>query len=224
MKKGKLIVIDGTDGSGKATQTLYLVKNLRKHGYKVKVEDFPQYGEKSAGPVEDYLNGHYGTARELGPYVPSTFYAIDRFAASKRIRDNIKKGFIVVSNRYVTASMGHQGGKIADKSKRDKYFKWLFDLEYNFYGIPKPDLNLILHMPAEVAQQLVDAKAQRAYILGKKRDMHEADLGHLRAAERTYIEISKKFKYPSIKCYENREILSREAIANRIWNKVTKIL
>lgn len=207
MKAGKLIVIDGADGSGKATQTALLVKNLRKAGYKVKAEDFPQYGQKSAGAVEDYLAGRYGSAVELGPYIPSTFYAIDRFAAAGRVRDNLKKGMIVVSNRYVTASMGHQGGKIADKKNRDKYFKWLEDLEYNFYGIPKPDLNLILHMPPRVAQRL----------LGKKRDLHEADPGHLKAASAAYVEISKKFKYPLIECYENGRILRRKDIAAKIW-------
>ena len=206
MKKGKLIVIDGADGSGKATQVTLLIKNLKKAGYKVKVEDFPQYGKFSAKAAEDYLNGLYGSSAELGPYIPSTFYAIDRFAASGRIRDNLKKGCIVVSNRYVVASMGHQGGKIQNKEKRDKYFKWLFDLEYNFYGIPRPDLNIILNMPAKVAQKLVDRKARRSYT-NKKRDLHEADLSHLKAAERTYLEISKKFKYSLVQCYEHGKIL-----------------
>src|SRR3954468_22900663 len=114
MKKGKFIVIDGTDGSGKATQTKLLVKRLQKSGHKVRIEDFPQYGKKSAGPVEDYLNGLYGSADQLGAYIPSIFYAVDRFAASERIRKHLAAGFIVVSNRYVTSNMAHQGGKIAN--------------------------------------------------------------------------------------------------------------
>ena len=221
--KGKLIVIDGTDGSGKATQTALLIKNLKKAGYKVKVEDFTQYGSFSAKAVEDYLNGLYGTAAELGPYIPSTFYAIDRFAASKRIRDNLRKGYIVVSNRYVTASMGHQGGKIKDKKARDKYFKWLFNLEYTFYGIPKPHLNIILHMPAQIAQKLVDQKAQRSYTK-KKRDLHEADLPHLKAAEKTYMEISKKFGYALIECYQQKRVLTPEEVSSKVWKEVGKII
>src|SRR5437868_7679519 len=99
MKKGKFIVIDGTDGSGKATQTKLLLHRLKKAGYKVRVEDFPQYGKKSAGPVEDYLNGLYGTADDLGPYIPSLFYAIDRFAAKARIEKHLAEGFVVIANR-----------------------------------------------------------------------------------------------------------------------------
>lgn len=212
--KGRLIVIDGTDGSGKATQTELLVKSLRKVGYKVKVENFPQYGRKSAGAVEDYLNGVYGTARELGPYIPSTFYAIDRFAASGRIRDNLKKGYIVVSNRYVSANLAHQGGKISNKIKRGKYFKWLFGLEYGLYRIPKPDLNLILHMPAEAAQKLIDHRL----------DLHEADLKHLRDAEKVYVEMAKSFRYPIIECYKSGIILTRDEIADQVWKKVKSSL
>jgi dTMP kinase len=183
------------------------------------MEDFPQYGKKSAGPVEDYLNGLYGTANELGARIPSIFYAVDRFAASKRIREHLAKGYIVISNRYVTASMAHQGGKIKSRTKRNEYFKWLFDLEYNFFKIPKPDLNLILHMPAKVAQKLVNQKGARFYIGNKKRDLHEKDLNHLLAAEKTYLEISKKFGYSLVECYENR-LLSREEVADLVWQKI----
>lgn len=222
--KGKLVVIDGTDGSGKATQTELLVKNLKKAGYKVKIEDFPQYGQKSAGLVEEYLNGIYGTAKELGPYIPSIFYAVDRFAAKKRIKENLKKGCIVVSNRYVTASMGHQGGKIKDKKERAKYFKWLFDLEYGLFRIPKPDQNIILHVPAGISQKLVLQKKDRAYIKGKKMDIHEADLEHLRAAELAYLEMAVKFNYPVIECAVNNVVLSREKIAKLVWEKVKNVL
>lgn len=224
MTKGKFIVIDGTDGTGKATQLGLLVDNLKSKGYKVAVEDFPQYGSKSAGIIEEYLNGVYGTAKELGPYIPSIFFACDRFAASSRIRQNIDKGIIVISNRYTTANMGHQGGKIISKTERDKFYKWLNDLEFGLFKIPKPDLNLILHMPAEVAQSLVGKKGHRAYINKKKLDMHEADLEHLKSAEAVYLEISKKFKYQVVECYEDGVVLTREAIAERIWNRVSKIL
>lgn len=224
MPKGKFIVIDGTDGAGKATQTELLLKHLKKNGHYVVVEDFPQYGKKSAGLVEDYLNGLYGKAKELGPYIPSMFYAVDRFAASKRIRQNLKDGKIVVSNRYVTANMGHQGGKIVAAAARQKFYRWVQDLEYNFFKIPRPDLNLILHMPAKVAQELVDHKGARQYVNGKKRDIHEADLKHLRDAEKAYLEISKMYKFPVVECYQNKRILLREEIAKQVWEKVKKIL
>ena len=121
MSKGKLIVIDGTDGTGKTTQTKLLVKRLQKIGIKAHMEDFPQYGKKSAGPVEDYLTGQYGGAEQLGAYIPSIFYAVDRFAASERIRKFLKQGYTVIANRYVTANMAHQGGKIRNRRERSRF-------------------------------------------------------------------------------------------------------
>src|SRR6185369_11731584 len=152
-QKGRFIVIDGTDGSGKTTQTNLLVEELKINGYQVEMTDFPQYGTKSAGLIEEYLNGKYG---HVGPEAASIFYAIDRFDASFKIRHWLSEGKVVISNRYVTANAGHQGGKIADDLERMKFFKWLNNLEYVIFGIPKPDLNIILHMPAHMAQKLVD--------------------------------------------------------------------
>ncbi len=117
-KIGKFIVIDGTDGSGKGTQTEILVNRLRNLGHDVAMADFPQYGQVSAGLVEEYLNGNYGKAEEVGPYRASIFYACDRYDASFKIRKWLEEGKIVISNRYVTANMGHQGGKISSQKRR----------------------------------------------------------------------------------------------------------
>lgn len=224
MKKGKFIVIDGTDGSGKATQTELLVERLKKEKLKVKVFDFPQYGLKSAGLVEEYLNGKYGDAKSVGPYRASIFYACDRYDASFKIRKFLEKGYVVVSNRYVTANMGHQGGKIADAKKRKKYFDWLYDLEYGIFEIPKPDLNIILHVDAAIAQKLVDNKGQRGYTK-KKRDLHEKDLKHLRDAEKVYLEIAKTMKnFKLIGCTEKKCIMTREKISEMVWNEAEKII
>lgn len=224
-KRGKFIVIDGTDGSGKATQTELLIKRLKKAGYKVEMADFPQYGQKSAALVEEYLNGKYGSAEEVGPYRGSIFYACDRYAASFRIRKWLEQGKIIVANRYVTANMGHQGGKIKDSKKRKKYFKWLYDLEYNVFSIPKPDINLILHVDAFIAQKLVGHKEKRNYIKKGKRDIHEKDLKHLRDAEKVYLEIAKSFpKFKLIECTEGGSIMSIEKIGDLVWNSIKKII
>lgn len=220
---GKFIVIDGTDGSGKTTQFNMLVENLKKAGFEVEVADFPQYGQKSAGLVEEYLNGKYG---QVDGYVGSIFYAVDRFDASFKIRAWLDEGKIVVSNRYVTANAGHQGGKIADNAERIRYFKWLDNLEYNVFKIPKPDLNLILHVPAKIAQKLVDKKPKEAreYNKGKKRDLHESDLKHLQNAEKVFIQIAELFPNTKlVECFENKKLLTPDQVQNKIWTLVRRI-
>jgi dTMP kinase len=223
--RGKFIVIDGTDGSGKGTQTLLLVEALKKNGYQVEMADFPQYGQKSAGMVEEYLNGKYGP--DVDAYVGSVMYAVDRFDASFKIKGWLEAGKIVVSNRYVTANAGHQGGKIQDNAERVKYFKWLDNLEYNIFKIPKPDLNLILSVPAEIAQKLVDKKPKesRAYVGGKKRDIHEKDLNHLKRAELVFKEIAELFPNTKlIDCVQGGKLLSIEDVHNKVWNWVHRLV
>ena len=224
-KKGKFIAIDGTDGSGKATQTKLLAERLKKDGFQVEIADFPQYGTKSSGLIEKYLNGKYGNAKKIGPYRASIFYAVDRYDASFKIRQWLQEGKIVISNRYVTANMAHQGGKIEDNNKREKYFNWLYELEYKLFNIPKPDLNIILHVDAKIAQQLIDNKNSRDYINGEKRDIHENDLEHLKNAENVYLKIARSFSdIILIECTENRQIMSREKINNMLWNRVINLI
>ncbi len=223
VQPGKLIVIDGSDGSGKTTQTQLLIEALAATGYKVEMADFPQYGQKSAGLAEEYLNGKYG---QVGPEAASIFYAVDRFDASFRIKQWLLEGKIVVSNRYVTASAGHQGGKIADDTARFKFFRWLNNLEYDIFGIPKPDLNVILHVPAEIAQKLVDKKSEQArkYVGGKKRDIHEEDLEHLKNAEKVFREISKLFPNTKlVECVAGGKLLTPNEIHNKVWDLVRRI-
>lgn len=222
---GKFIVIDGTDGAGKGTQTDLIINRLQAAGYQTEKADFPQYGQKSAGLVEEYLNGKYGPQAEVDPYRASIFFACDRFDASFRIRKSLDEGKIVISNRYVTANMGHQGGAIADEQERQKYFDWLYELEYGLFKIPKPDLNLILHVPAATAQELVDKKGHRDYVGGQKRDIHEADLGHLQRAEKTYLQIARAFPgFALIECAPGGKLLTIEQITELIWQKIEPLV
>ena len=223
-RRGKFIVIDGTDGSGKATQTNLLIDTLKDEGYDVAMADFPQYGNRSASMVEDYLiNNKYG---DVNPYAASTFYAIDRFDASFQIRKWLGEGKIVISNRYVTANAGHQGGKITDDHERLKFFRWLHHLEYVIFGIPRPDLNIILRVPAEVAQELAKRKweEQKEYMNGKKTDIHEADINHLKNAERTYLQIATLFPNTKlIECIQGDRLLSPQSVHNKVWELVRRI-
>ena len=223
-KKGKFIVIDGTDGSGKATQTKLLVAKLEQNGHQVKMIDFPQYGQKSAGLVEEYLNGKFGQAMEVGPYRASIFYACDRYAASPQIKDWLAQGNIVISNRYVSSNMGHQAGKIKNIAERDKFLDWLFELEFHIFGIPKPDLNILLYLPPEIGQQLVDKKGSRDYVGGKRRDIHEADLQHLLDAAQAYKYVADKYNWLTINCAPDNNLLTIEEIHELLWQAFSKYL
>jgi len=230
--KGKFIVIEGIDGSGKSTQEKLLTRSLKKEGYKVSFIDFPQHGRKSAGLVDEYLTGKYGSAEEVSPYQASIFYACDRYDASFKIRDWLKKGRIVLADRYIGSNIGHQGGKIKNKGERKKYLKWLYNLEYGIFKIPKPDINFILKVPPKIAQTLSEKitdkkkKAQKKGYLSHKKDIHEKDLNHLKNTEKAYLDIAREFpkEFRLIECFKNGNLLPPETIHQEILRIVKKIL
>lgn len=223
-KRGKFIVIEGTDGSGKATQTKFLAEKLKTLDVSFELADFPQYAKPSAYFAEKYLRGEYGLASEVGPYRGSMFYALDRYDKSFDIRRWLVEGKTVISNRYVSANMGHQAGKIKNKEERQKFLKWLLELEYGIFGIPKPDLTILLYVPPEVGQKFVDQKGKRAYTKGKKRDIHEADLEHLKDAAQAYLHVAKKYKWIVIDYSKRGKILSIAEVHELIWEQVKKLL
>ncbi|MFC2134539.1 dTMP kinase [Bacteroidota bacterium] len=222
---GKFIAIDGTDGSGKATQTELLVKKLKEEGHEVEVADFPQYGERSAVLVEDYLNGKFGSAKEVSPYQASVFYAVDRYAASFKIRRWLKEGKIVVANRYTSANMGHQTGKIKEKEERDMFLDWLDNFEFGIFNIPRPDMTLLLFVPPEINKELVEEKGTRKYQKeGEVHDIHTKDQEHMKDASNAYKYVAEKYYWPIINCTENEKLKTREEIHSLIWEKVKEIL
>lgn len=224
IKPGKFIVIDGTDGSGKGTQTDLLVTALKASGVPVIVTDFPQYGKPSAYFVEKYLRGEYGAADAVGAKRASLFYALDRFDVADQMRQWLQEGNCIVSNRYVSASMGHQAGKIKDVQARDDFLKWLDDLEYNICGIPRPDAIIFLYVPPEVGQQLVDEKGARAYTRGKQRDIHEADINHLKDASEAYKYVADTFGWKTVSCAPNGAMRTREDIHQEVLRLVEQLL
>lgn len=223
-KQGKFIVIDGTDGSGKTTQLNLLKDKLIAEGYSVAIADFPQYNTKSAGMVEEYLSGKYGQANEVSPYQASIFFAIDRFDASAQIKSWLNEGRIVLANRYTSANLGHQGSKISNPLERKIFFNWLYDLEYKIFNIPKPDLSIILKVEPEISYQLAQTRKREDW-KGKTTDIHENNLEHLRQAAQIYTEIVDNFpNFKAIKCTQNQEILSPEAIHLSVWIIVKQLL
>jgi dTMP kinase len=194
-RRGRFIVLEGTDGSGKGTQFELLKAYLRSKRVRFTTVDFPQYGKPSAYFVEQYLNGAYGTADAVDPHAAAMFYALDRFSIAKSINEHLRRGKLVLANRYVASNMGHQGAKVVQPKKRKAFIRWIHELEYHFFKIPKPDLNIFLSVPPEVAYRLIAQKKKRTYIKkGKKRDIHEADRNHLARAFAAYLETMRLFR------------------------------
>ena len=225
MAKGTFIVIEGSDGSGKGTQFKIVSNRLKERGYDVATYDFPQYDQESSYFVREYLNGNYGSADELGAYTPSLFFALDRFQAAQQIKKDLAAGKIVLSNRFIGANLAHQGQKIDDEAERTKYYDWLYDLEFNILGIPKPDVNIVLIVPADIAQKLVDQKEARSYT-DKKRDIHEADLNHLQRAVAAYEKLCVQFpgEFIRIDGTEQGELLSIDAVTEKLWVEIKQAL
>ncbi len=219
MKGGIFIVIDGSDGSGKATQTELLSKRLTQAGYSVLALSYPRYGEPSAALVEAYLRGEFGTpADTVNPYLASTFYAADRFACADTIRQALENGSIVIADRYVVSNMAHQGGKIDDPAQRKEFILWEDDFEHAKGNLPRPDINIILHVPTDISLKLIKQR-------GEAKDIHEKDEQHLRRAEETYLEI--KTLIPSvevIECTRTGNLIERQEINDEIWSKVSKLI
>lgn len=221
-RKGVFIIIEGTDGSGKAEQTKKLIERLQRVGVEVKMFDFPQYGQPSAYFVERYLNGDYGSLDFVGPRKASVFYAVDRFEVGLKIHEWLDRGEVVVSNRFVVSNMAHQGSKISDTEQRRKFFSWVDEFEHGILEIPRPTLTLVLHMPAEIAQTLVDKKEERKYLRGKRRDIHEEDIDHLRRTEKVYLELVEMFpkEFCLVECVESGRLLSIGEIHEKVWSIV----
>lgn len=216
------VVIDGIDGSGKGTQIELVKKSLEKQWKSVYVLDYPRYWEKSAYFVEKYLNGAYG--EKVDSKLSSLFYALDRFDSSFDFTKKMGQYDYILSNRYVSASMIHQGWKIENLEKRKEFLDWLYDLEYNICKLPKPDVTLFLLVEPKIALQLIKTKDKRDYIESESNvDIHEKDKNHLKNAYNVALEIGNKYPdFQLIDCSDNWEMMSRETITNLILDLIKK--
>lgn len=224
-QSGIFFVIEGTDGSGKGTQFEKLHKQLVSEGYDVATFDFPRYEEPSSYFVREYLNGKYGTAEEVGPYTGSLFYALDRYQAAPQIRQALAEGKVVLANRYTGSNMAHQGTKFQHPEERRGYFIWLDNLEFQMLGVPRPDKSLVLRVPAETAQALVDQKDVRSYT-DKKRDLHEADLSHLQRSVEVFDDLCQLFPkdFVRIDCVRGDQLLDVDTIHKLIRETIEPML
>ncbi|MEK7564180.1 MAG: deoxynucleoside kinase [Patescibacteria group bacterium] len=227
-KKGKLIVIDGNDGSGKATQVKLLEKVLKRDGYTVKLVDFPEYYKNFFGSfIGHCLSEQYYNFVKLHPKITSVLYAADRWESSKKVQDWLDKGYIVLANRYVSANQIHQGGKIANTKKRAEFLKWLDEMEYKVFKIPKPDKVFYLSIPFDFSLKLIkerNQKSRRAYT-GKRKDIVEGNIPYLTNSSNAAMWLAKQQKnWIKIDCVKNGAIDTRENIHKQIYEKVKKII
>ena len=220
---GKLFVIDGTDGSGKQTQFDLLKKHLTEDGIEYKTVSFPNYDSPSSSLVKMYLSGEFGeNAKDVSPYIASTFYAADRYATFKKeLQEYYDNGGIILADRYTTANMVHQAGKITDEAEREKYLNWLFDLEFNIYGLPVPTEVFFLNMPPKKVEELIKNRENK-FTHNDKKDIHERDSKHLEDSYNAACSLVGKYQWNEVKCVKDIEIRTREDIHNEIYNIVYK--
>ena len=210
MAKGKLIVIEGLDGSGKGTQAAELAKNLAAGGAPVRKVSFPDYASDSSALVKMYLSGQFGKdPQDVNAYAASTFYAVDRFASFKRDWGGFYEGGgIVVADRYTTSNAVHQCSKLPQE-QWDAFLAWLFDFEYHLLGIPSPDLVVYLSVDPAVSQRLMTGRYQGDE---SRKDIHEGNLAYLRRSRLAAEYCSSRLGWKQIECCRGGQMRTVEAI------------
>lgn len=224
-KSGKIIVIEGTDSSGKETQSNLLFERLKSKGEKVKKISFPNYESPACAPVKMYLAGEFGEDPvKINPYPISTMYAIDRYASFKQTWESFyAEGGVIVTDRYTTSNMVHQASKIADYNEKLEYLNWLEDLEYKKIGIPEPDAVIFLNMPTEFAIKLMEMRKNK--ITGEmKKDIHEKNHEYLKKSHDNACEVAKLQNWIEVMCVEGDRIKTIEEIEQELFSIVEKIL
>jgi len=222
---GRLIVIEGTDSSGKETQTKKLYDRLVDEGKKSKKISFPNYESPASEPVKMYLAGDFGgDAKKINPYPVSTMYAIDRYASYMTDwKKEYEEDYIVVTDRYTTSNMVHQASKIEDEEEKNRYLEWLKDLEYEKMGIPVPDLVIFLNMPTETARMLMENRKNK--ITGEeKKDIHEKDKDHLKEAYQNACQIAVRDNWKEVRCVGEDGLKTIDEISQEVYRLVEEII
>ena len=219
---GKLIVFEGTDGSGKATQSELLCRHLETEGCAFRKITFPRYGKPSAAMVEEYLHGNLGKhPGDVNAYAASLFYAMDRYASWKQDWGTFyEDGGLIVADRYTTSNAVHQASKLPE-GERKAYLDWLFDLEYRLLGLPAPDLVVYLDMPTELTEKMM---RKREAASGTQADIHEQDKAYLRRCRENANEVARLCGWTVIRCGRDGAPRTIEDIQSEVWEQVRTLL
>ncbi|BAE83649.1 dTMP kinase [Desulfitobacterium hafniense] len=221
---GKLIIIEGGDGSGKATQTRKLWQRLADEGLQVKKVEFPNYSSPSSSLVTMYLGGEFGTdPNAVNPYAASTFYAVDRYASYKTLwGDFYSRGGIILSDRYTTSNMIHQAVKIKDPAGWASYLDWLKDFEYRLMGLPEPDLVIYLNMPPDLSIRFIAGRADKSSVTSQ--DIHEKNKGYLKESYDNAQKVRVRENWLTIDCVSEGRLKSIEEIHEEIYAVTQKAI
>lgn len=218
-KKGKIIVIEGTDCSGKATQSKLLEERLNKEGKKCITVSFPCYDTPTGKIVggaylgkPEICQSFFDDAVKLDPKIACLYYAADRKYNIGKVLEYVDKGYYVILDRYVTSNLAHQGCKIDDKDERFYMYEWIDKLEYWLLGLPKPDKTIFLHVPYDFSKELEKNR--------KSLDEHEKNPEHLKKAENAYIELSELYNWDKIECIKNNKLRSIEDINDEVYKLI----
>lgn len=228
LKRGRLIVIDGTDASGKSTQANLLIKHLKKDAHKVKFIHFPRYEDNFFGKfIAHCLSEQYYNWVNIHPKIAAVVYAADRWESKEKIQRWLDEGYIVVMDRYISSNQIHQGGKISNVKKREAFLEWLGEMEYDVFKIPVPSAVVYLSLPIETVLKLIkerDYKGARAY-LNSKKDVHEKDKNFLKNSIKSALWLAKTQKnWIKIECMRGKELRSFPDIHEEIYAKVKRII
>lgn len=218
--KGKLFIIEGGDGSGKATQTRLLTEHLRRDGYDVKSVSYPDYDSDSSALVKMYLRGDFGSdADAVNPYAASAFFAVDRFASYQmKWKAFYEQGGIVIADRYTTSNMLYQMIKIDDPDQRRAYLSWLEDFEFHKMGLPAPDKVFLLDVPLVVTERLMADRTGKTG--GQTGDIHEKNEGFLAKCHAAYDELADRYHWQRIACTEDGAMRTPEAIHQDLYGSL----
>lgn len=222
MGKGKLIVFEGTDGSGKATQTRLLYQRLKRDGLDCRRLNFPRYGEPSCGPVELYLRGELGEKPgDVNGYAASTFFAVDRFCSYRQDWGGYyEKGGLLLSDRYTTSNAVHQAAKLP-REQRKAFLDWLFGFEYGLLGLPEPAAVFYLDVPAELAGKLL---SERQAATRAAADIHERDAGYLEACQESGSQLVSDYGWQRVECARDGAMRPVEDIHEELYRRVKELL
>ena len=219
---GKLVVIDGGDGSGKKTQTALLKEHLEKDGHPVVTIDFPQYEENNVGRlIKECLAGKHGDFLSLDPKIASILYAVDRFENKEQLESWLNEGKIIVSDRYISANMLHQGGKIGEEKVREDFFVWLDVLEHEIFGLPRPDL--VVYCDVDFRKRLALLKAE-AESSGVAVDVAEEDATHQAQADAAAKQLIGLYQWHTVSCMEGDNMRTPQEIHEDIYQQVKELL